>query len=125
MIHPVTTILVVDDEPDNIHLLRGLLAGSYKIKAATSGTKALIIAAKTPVPDLILLDVMMPVMDGYQVLRELKAEPSTAAIPVVFISGHSTAEKKQLGIEAGAYDFISKPVNIDQLNKVLTTLKNR
>jgi len=76
------TLLVVDDAPDNIQLLSGLLKGKYKIKAATSGEKALLVARKTPPPDLILLDVMMPGMDGYEVCRQLQADELTRAITV-------------------------------------------
>lgn len=103
-------LLVVDDAPDNIQLLSGLLKEKYKIKAATSGEKALVIACKTPPPDLILLDVMMPGMDGYEVCRQLQADALTRAIPVVFVTGHATEEEKQRGLAMGAAAYLSKPV---------------
>ncbi len=77
-------ILIVDDTPDNISLLSGLLKEQYKIKIATSGVKALQIAAQQPAPDLILLDVMMPEMDGYETCRRLKSDLLTVDIPVIF-----------------------------------------
>ena len=103
-------LLVVDDAPDNIQLLSGLLKETYKIKAATSGEKALMIARKTPPPDLILLDVMMPGMDGYEVCRQLQADALTRSIPVVFVTGHATKEERQRGLDMGAAAYLSKPV---------------
>jgi CheY-like chemotaxis protein len=109
------TLLVVDDAPDNIQLLSGLLKGKYKIKAATSGEKALLVARKTPPPDLILLDVMMPGMDGYEVCRQLQADELTRAIPVVFVTGHATEEEQQRGLGMGAAAYLSKPVAPQEL----------
>ena len=103
-------VLVVDDTPANIDLIKGILQGSYKMKAATSGEKALKIAAKTPAPDLILLDVMMPEMDGYQVCERLKGDPATAVIPVLFVTGHADEAERAKGLALGALDFITKPV---------------
>ena len=108
-------LLVVDDAPDNIQLLSGLLKETYKIKAATSGEKALMIARKTPPPDLILLDVMMPGMDGYEVCRQLQADALTRSIPVVFVTGHATEEERQRGLEMGAAAYLSKPVAPQEL----------
>ena len=108
-------LLVVDDAPDNIQLLSGLLKDKYKIKAATSGEKALLIARKTPPPDLILLDVMMPGMDGYEVCRQLQADALTRAIPVVFVTGHATEQEKQRGLAMGAVAYLSKPVAPQEL----------
>jgi CheY-like chemotaxis protein len=104
------TLLVVDDAPDNIQLLSGLLKGKYKIKAATSGEKALVVARKTPPPDLILLDIMMPGMDGYEVCRQLQADALTRAIPVVFVTGHASEQEQQRGLGMGAAAYLSKPV---------------
>ncbi len=104
------TLLVVDDAPENIQLLSGLLKGKYKIKAATSGEKALVVARKTPPPDLILLDVMMPGMDGYEVYRQLRADALTRAIPVVFVTGHASEQEQQRGLGMGAAAYLSKPV---------------
>ena len=108
-------VLVVDDTPANIHVIKGILQGDYKIKAATSGEKALQIAAKSPPPDLILLDVMMPGMDGYEVCQRLKAEPATANIPVVFVTGHADDEERAKGLALGAAAYVTKPVEPEEL----------
>ncbi len=108
-------VLVVDDTPANIHVIKGILQGDYKIKAATSGEKALQIAAKSPPPDLILLDVMMPGMDGYEVCQRLKAEPATANIPVVFVTGHADDEERARGLALGAAAYVTKPVEPEEL----------
>ncbi len=102
-------VLVVDDTPTNIHLLNGMLRVNYMVKAATNGKKALQIARTEPRPDIILLDVMMPGIDGYEVCRQLKADPITAPIPVIFITAKSEAEDEQLGFAIGAVDYIKKP----------------
>lgn len=112
---PKKTILIVDDAPANIDLLKGLLREDYRIKAATSGEKALAIAAKAPPPDLILLDVMMPDMDGYETCRRLKADPATAAIPVLFVTGRADASERALGLAAGACEYVLKPIDPDRL----------
>ena len=92
-----TTILIVDDTPDNISLLCSLLGDRYRNKVATNGPKALKIAEATPHPDLILLDIMMPDMDGYKVCEALKANPKTRSIPVIFLgsSGFSVGNPCQ------------------------------
>ncbi len=105
------TILIVDDTPDNISLLSGLLKEHYKTKVATNGSKALSVAASTSPPDLILLDIMMPDMDGYEVCRRLKADEATQDIPIIFLTAMSQAEDEQKGLELGAVDYITKPVN--------------
>ena len=102
-------VLVVDDTPTNIHLLNGMLREHYKVKAATNGKKALQIARTEPRPDIILLDVMMPGIDGYEVCRQLKSDPLTAPIPVIFITAKSEAEDEQHGFAIGAVDYIKKP----------------
>jgi CheY-like chemotaxis protein len=104
-------VLVVDDTPTNIQLLNGILRDLYKVKAATTGEKALIIAQTEPLPDIILLDIMMPDMDGYEVCRQLKSSPLTAPIPVIFITAKSEAEDEQQGFALGAVDYITKPFN--------------
>ena len=109
------TILVVDDAPANIQLLSGILREKYKVKAATGSEKALKIANGDPAPDLILLDVIMPDTDGYQVCRSLKDNPSTAAIPVIFISGNLDETERSKGKAAGAVDYLGKPVDPDDL----------
>ena len=118
------TLLVVDDAPDNIQLLSGLLKAKYKIKAATSGEKALLIARKSPPPDLILLDVMMPGMDGYEVCRQLQADAATRVIPVVFVTGHATQEEQQRGLEMGAAAYLSKPVAPQELLSTVERILN-
>jgi putative two-component system response regulator len=103
-------ILIVDDIPDNLSLLSALLKDRYKIKAATGGERALAIAAADPPPDLILLDVIMPDMDGYEVCRRLKADPRTAGIPVIFLTARTQDEDEAQGLKLGAVDYLSKPV---------------
>ena len=104
------TILVVDDTPDNITLLCGLLGDQYKNKVATNGQKALQIAFAEPHPDLILLDIMMPGMDGYEVCRQLQANPATSTIPIIFLTAKSQDEDETKGFELGAVDYITKPI---------------
>ena len=104
-------VLLVDDTPFNIDVLRGVLGGAYTLKVATSGEKALALAQMQPQPHLILLDVMMPGMDGYEVCRRLKASPETAAIPVIFVTSMNEVEDEQLGFEVGGVDYITKPVS--------------
>ncbi|AFL73228.1 response regulator [Thiocystis violascens] len=118
------TILIVDDAPANIDLLKGILRETYKIKAATSGEKALHIAAKTPAPDLILLDVMMPGMGGHETCRQLKADPATAAIPILFVTGHANAAEHAKGLTLGALDTLVKPIDPERLlERVASVLK--
>jgi len=105
------TILIVDDTPDNIMLLSRLLKDKYNTKVATNGTLALQIAQATPSLDLILLDVMMPGLDGYETCRRLKANPATAGIPVIFLTAKNQAEDEALGLALGAVDYITKPVS--------------
>ena len=104
-------ILIVDDVVDNIIMLDGLLRDQYQIKAASSGEKALKIAAAVPGPDLIILDIMMPEMDGFDVCRRLKADPALADIPVIFLTARNFVEDETAGLALGAVDFIAKPVN--------------
>jgi putative two-component system response regulator len=105
------TILIVDDTPDNIMLLSRLLKDKYNTKVATNGTLALQIAQATPGLDLILLDVMMPGLDGYETCRRLKANPATAGIPVIFLTAKNQTEDEAMGLALGAVDYITKPVN--------------
>ena len=104
-------VLVVDDTPDNLMLMAGLLKESYRVKVASGGEKALRIAQTAPAPDLILLDIMMPDMDGYAVCRRLKADAATRDIPVVFLTALSEQEDEQAGLELGAVDYITKPIS--------------
>ena len=112
---PKKTILIVDDLPANIDLLKGLLREHYRIKAATSGEKALAVAAKVPPPDLILLDVMMPDLDGHETCRRLKADPATAEIPVFFVTGRLDEAEREAGLALGALDYLLKPVDPEHL----------
>ncbi|MBP6483932.1 MAG: two-component system response regulator [Rhodoferax sp.] len=105
------TILVVDDTPDNLALMRELLKDDYQVKLANGGERALALAAQTPHPDLILLDIMMPGMDGYEVCQQLKARASTQNIPVVFLTAKTAVEDERKGLEIGAVDYITKPVS--------------
>lgn len=104
-------VLVVDDIPDNIHTLSGVLSDNYRIKAATSGTKAIQIANSKPQPHLILLDIMMPEMDGYEVCAQLKSNPMTADIPIIFVTAKAEVVDEQKGFEIGAVDYITKPIS--------------
>ncbi|ALJ38329.1 response regulator [Azospirillum brasilense] len=108
---PKATILIVDDAPDNLKLLSGLLKDSYKVKVANNGRKALEIAAASPAPDLILLDVVMPEMDGYEVCAALKDGPGTRNIPVIFLTGRADEVDRQRGFAMGAVDYIAKPID--------------
>ena len=105
------TVLVVDDTPDNLSLMSGLLKEHYKVKVAINGERALKIARTLPLPDLILLDIMMPGMSGYEVCAELKADPATAGVPIIFLTAMSATEDEKKGLDLGASDFITKPVN--------------
>lgn len=104
-----STVLIVDDAPDNLMLLNGLLRDDYSVKATNNGSTALQIAAESPQPDLILLDILMPEMDGYEVCRTLKNKATTQNIPVVFISGLSDTFDIVKAFEVGGVDFITKP----------------
>lgn len=103
------TVLIVDDAPSNIQLLAGLLKSSYQIKIATGGQRCLELAQADPPPDLILLDIQMPDMDGYEVCRRLKKNDNTRQIPVIFVTGNDQAEDEELGLSLGAVDYITKP----------------
>ncbi|MBF0627120.1 MAG: two-component system response regulator [Magnetococcales bacterium] len=105
------TVLVVDDTPDNLTLMSGLLKDRYKVKVANSGERALRIAASDTPPDLILLDIMMPGMDGYEVCRRLKANELTRNIPVIFLTAKAEVEDERMGLEFGAVDYLTKPVS--------------
>ncbi len=104
-------ILVVDDTADNLSLMSGLLKDKYKVKLAINGEKALAIARGAEQPDLILLDIMMPGLSGYEVCKILKDDPATRDIPVIFLTAMTATEDEKKGLELGAVDFITKPVN--------------
>jgi putative two-component system response regulator len=103
-------LLVVDDTPDNLALMSGLLKGLYRVKVANNGERSLKIA-QSDTPDLILLDIMMPGMDGYEVCRRLKADAQTADIPVVFLTAKTEEKDEEKGLLLGAVDYITKPIN--------------
>ncbi|MEA1048751.1 two-component system response regulator [Lamprobacter modestohalophilus] len=105
------TILVVDDEPANIDLLVECLKDAYNVKAATRGERALRIARSGEPPDMILLDIMMPDMDGFEVCRQLKADLSTRHIPIIFITAKIGLDDEIRGLELGAVDYITKPIS--------------
>ena len=116
-------VLVVDDAPDNIALASSLLKSEYKVKVATNGAKALQIV-KQAAPDLILLDVMMPVLDGYETCRQLQADPVLADIPVIFLTARQEQEDEAKGLALGAVDYITKPLNpAILLSRVKTHIK--
>lgn len=104
------TILVVDDTPENLSILAELLRDDYRVLVATNGPRALTLASSQPRPDLILLDVMMPGMDGFEVLERLRAKPECGEIPVIFVTAMNAQEDEELGLELGAVDYITKPL---------------
>ncbi len=104
-------ILIVDDTPQNLTLLGELLQPLYRVRVANSGERALRVASNPPYPDLILLDVMMPGIDGYEVLRRLRANEQTRNIPVIFITAMQGSENEEFGLTLGAVDYITKPIN--------------
>ena len=103
-------ILIVDDTPENVDVLAGILGERYQLQVALNGAKALDIAQTSPAPDLILLDVMMPEMDGYEVCQRLKENPQTANIPVIFVTAKNEEADETKGFALGAVDYITKPV---------------
>ncbi|MCX7019273.1 MAG: SpoIIE family protein phosphatase [Candidatus Sumerlaeota bacterium] len=120
------TILVVDDTPDNIVLLTSLLKGQFKTKVATNGAKALEIALVGPPPDLILLDIMMPEMDGFEVCRHLKEKDELKDVPVIFLSALNETVDKVKAFRAGGVDYITKPFQLEEVRaRVDTHLKIR
>jgi putative two-component system response regulator len=103
------TLLVVDDMPENLAVLGDVLMPEFRVRVASSGERALAAAASEPRPDLVLLDVMMPGMDGYEVLRRLRADPATAQIPVIFVTALDAVQDEAHGLALGAVDYIAKP----------------
>ncbi len=105
------TVLVIDDSPDNLTLMSGLLKVLYRVKVADSGAAGLKVARSAQPPDLILLDVMMADMDGYEVCTQLKADLPTSAIPVIFLTARSDTADEEKGLSLGAVDYITKPIS--------------
>ncbi len=111
VLSPLPRVLVVDDTEDNLFLMTSLMEDKYQMLVASSGSQALeIVMSRTP-PALILLDIMMPDMDGYEVLRRIRQHPPTANIPVIFLTALSSIEEEQLGLDLGAVDYITKPIS--------------
>lgn len=109
------TILVVDDTPDNLHLLSQLFKDEYRVRIAHSGQKALEICQSDNPPDLVLLDVMMPGMDGFEVATRMREHPASEHIPVIFVTAMSGEDARLKGLELGAVDFVSKPIDPEVL----------
>ncbi|WP_150782341.1 response regulator [Pseudomonas fluorescens] len=107
------TILVVDDTPESLWFISSLLKNIYYVKVATNGLKAIEIARAHPQPDLILLDIVMPEMDGYEVCLTLKGATDTNNIPIIFLTGRTSAEDEAHGRMIGAIDYITKPIDAD------------
>lgn len=110
------TILVVDDTAANIDVAKGVLAVDYLVQAALSGEMALKIIGKRK-PDLILLDIMMPEMDGYEVCQTLKSQADTQHIPIIFLTAKSQEDDENKGLSLGAIDYITKPINPQDLTE--------
>jgi diguanylate cyclase (GGDEF)-like protein len=104
-------VLIVDDTATNIGVLGACLRDHYRVKVATRGDQCLKIAASAPKPDIILLDIEMPEMDGYEVCRRLKARDNTKDIPVIFVTGRLGEENEEFGLQLGAVDYITKPIS--------------
>ena len=105
------TVLVVDDTPQNLMLMNELLRDDYRVLVANGGERALKILTGDSLPDLILLDIMMPDLDGFEVLRRVKANAATAHIPVVFLTAKTDVDDEAHGLQLGAVDYITKPVS--------------
>jgi putative two-component system response regulator len=105
------TLLVVDDTPDNLSLMTGILKDTYKVKVANGGEKAIKVAESDLPPDLILLDIMMPDMDGYQTCVRLQSRAKTRHIPIIFLTAKAEVEDETYGLELGAVDYITKPIS--------------
>ncbi|WP_217434910.1 diguanylate cyclase [Marinifaba aquimaris] len=123
------TVLVVDDDPLNIQLLGQALSQHYKVKTAINGEVALNVASAEPKPDLILLDVQMPLLSGFEVLIQLRSQDATKDIPVIFITGNDAVEDEAKGLELGAMDYITKPFNVPVVlarvrNQIILKRKN-
>ena len=114
-------VLIVDDTPENIQILMGTLKDQYAIVAAINGEKALKMAVAEPRPDLILLDIMMPGMDGFEVCSRLKSDPETRDIPVIFLSALDDTANKVKGFATGAVDYISKPFQPEEVHVRVNT----
>ena len=106
---PRATILVVDDNPENLAVLSAVLRTDYRVRVATDGAKAIAIVESADPPDLVLLDVMMPGMSGFEVCKRLKANPERCDVPILFVTALGDAEDERHGLELGAIDYVTKP----------------
>ncbi len=116
------TLLVVDDMPDNLHLISSLFMGEYRVRVAQNGQDALQICTSDDPPDLLLLDVMMPDMDGFELAGQLRSHPQASHIPLIFITAMTDADARQRGLELGAVDFVHKPINPQWLKRQVCNL---
>ena len=106
------SILIVDDSPANLNILGKALVENYRLKVTTNGKDALSIARSPSPPDLILLDIMMPEMDGYEVCKKLKEDPETRDIPIIFITAMDSEQNEEYGLSLGAIDYVTKPFSV-------------
>ena len=114
-------VLIVDDSVENLHILSSLLKDTYQLRIAKSGAKALELAKQEPLPDLILLDVLMPEIDGFETCKLLKSNPITQRIPVIFLTALNEASDETAGFAYGGADFITKPFNPDVVKARIQT----
>jgi CheY-like chemotaxis protein len=112
---PPPTLLLVDDTADNLHVLANIFKGRYRIKAAHNGEKALALCCSDTPPDLVLLDVMMPGLDGFEVARRMREHPNSENVPIIFVTALSDDNSRLQGMELGAVDFVTKPIDPAQL----------
>jgi CheY-like chemotaxis protein len=113
----VPRILVVDDMPDNLFLMNGLFEDRYRVVQANSGQEALKVVMSSDPPDMVLLDIMMPDMDGYEVMRRIRQHPPTANIPIIFLTALASQQDERLGMDLGALDYLTKPVDPELIVK--------
>ena len=111
------TVLIVDDSPEDIQVIMQNLKDKYAVLVANNGTKAIEMANKERKPDVILLDIMMPGIDGYETCRQLKSNPNTQDIDIIFVSANDTVEEKMAGYDVGASDYVIKPVHPEELRQ--------
>jgi len=107
----VPTILAIDDTPANLSLINGLLKGEYRVKVANSGERGIALATAEAPPDLVLLDIMMPGLDGWEVCQRLMSDARTQNVPIIFLTSSVNADDERKGLEMGAVDYITKPIN--------------
>jgi CheY-like chemotaxis protein len=118
-------ILVVDDDPNNIEILREILKSQYTVLSATSGQNAVALAAANPPPDLILLDIKMPNMDGFDVLKTLKTSQRTRKIKIVFVTAKRAIDDKMTAYEKGIEDYITKPIDAQFVLQIVERLMQK